>query len=327
MKLLCIIVNYKTARMTLKAAEALLSEIASIEGARVAIVDNDSQDGSYDRLRDAVAQRGWRRQVDVLQTGHNGGFGYGNNFAIRRNLASRDKADYFYLLNSDAFPQQDSIQCLLSFMENHQYVGIAGSHIRGPDGVPHHTAFRFPSLIGELESGLSLGLVSELLTDWSIALPIPKRTQQVDWIAGASMLIRRSVFEKVGLFDEEFFLYFEETDLCRRAVMAGFPIYYLPNSVVIHIGSASTGMKDETRPMPRYWFESRRHYFRKHHGWQYLQGVNVAWTAGHLMWQARRHLQRKHNPHPPWFLRDFIRYNFIPSFSKRESKPAPALQT
>lgn len=65
--------------------------------------------------------------------------------------------------------------------------------------------------------------------------------------------------------------------------------------------------------MARYWFESRRHYFQKHHGFAYLQGVNVAWTTGHVLWQARRFLQHKQNPHPPWFLRDFLRYNFIPT--------------
>jgi N-acetylglucosaminyl-diphospho-decaprenol L-rhamnosyltransferase len=318
MKLLGIIVNYRTARMTLRAAEMLLQELSSIGSARIAIVDNHSRDGSFEQLRDAVVQRGWQRRVEVLQTGYNGGFGYGNNYAIRRNLASNDRADYFYLLNSDAFPQRDAIAELLGFLERHRYVGIAGSHIEGPDGVPHHTAFRFPSLLGELESGLSLGVVSKWLRDWTVALPIPEAIARVDWIAGASMLIRREVLEKVGLFDEHFFLYFEETDLCRRAQLAGFPIYYLPKSVVVHIGSASTGMKDETRPMPRYWFESRRHYFHKHHGFAYLQGVNLAWTAGHVLWQARRFLQHKRNPHPPWFLRDFIRYNFIPTLHTQD---------
>ncbi len=323
MKLLTIILNYRTPEMTLDAAEAALAEIAHIDGssgtAKLVIVDNDSRDGSYDRLTDAAIRRRWGDRASVIASGHNGGFGAGNNFAIRRNLASADPADYFYLLNSDAFPQPGAITTLLDFLENHRYVGIAGSYIQGTDGEPHHTAFRYPTLLGDLEAGLGLGVASKLLSDWIVALPIPARTRQVEWLAGASMMIRRDVLDKVGLFDETFFLYFEETDLCRRATLAGFPVYYVRESVVNHIGSASTGMKDRSRPMPRFWFDSRKHYFAKHHGRVYLRAANLAWTAGHLLWTARKYLQQKEDPHPPHLLRDFVRHNLWPGLgsSKR----------
>ena len=201
---------------------------------------------------------------------------------------------------------------LVDFLDNHAYVGIAGSYIEGPDGVFHHTAFRFPSLISELEAGLGFGPASKLLKDWIVPLPMPERTQQVDWLAGASMMIRRQVLEKIGLFDETFFLYFEETDLCRRSLVAGWPTYYVKDSVVVHIGSATTGMKDKARPMPRFWFDSRKHYFEKHHGPLYLRASNVAWAGGHLLWQVRKVIQRKRRPHPPGLLRDFIKHNFFP---------------
>ena len=68
------------------------------------------------------------------------------------------------------------------------------------------------------------------------------------------------MLEKIGLFDETFFLYFEETDLCRRSLLAGWPTYYVADTVVVHMGSATTGMKDKVRPMPRFWFDSRKHY-------------------------------------------------------------------
>lgn len=312
MKLLGIIVNYRTAEMTLEAATAFVRSMDEVGDARLTIVDNDSKDGSFEALQEAVAKRRWAGRVEVVASGHNGGFGFGNNVAIRRNLESADRADYFYLLNSDAFPQPGAVRRLVEFLDDHRYVGIAGSYIEGPDKVPHHTAFRFPSLLGELEAGLALGVASRALADWIVALPLPERTQQVEWLAGASMMIRRQVLEKVGLFDETFFLYFEETDLCRRAMLAGYPTYYVRDSVVTHIGSVSTGMKDNTRRMPKYWFDSRRHYFRKHHGARYLHGANLAWTAGHALWTVRKHLQRKPDPHPPRLLRDFVRHNFVP---------------
>jgi N-acetylglucosaminyl-diphospho-decaprenol L-rhamnosyltransferase len=312
MKLQTVILNYKSPDMTLKAAEALIAATDALPDARLTIVDNDSQDGSFEQLRDAVAARPWKSRAEVLQSGHNGGFGAGNNFGIRHNLSGNDPADYFYILNPDAFPQPDAVVKLVDFLDNHSYVGIAGSYIEGPDGVPHHTAFRFPSLISELEAGLGFGPASKLLKDWIVPLPMPERTQQVDWLAGASMMIRRQVLDKIGLFDETFFLYFEETDLCRRSLVAGFPTYYVKDSVVVHIGSASTGMKDKARPMPRFWFDSRKHYFEKHHGPLYLRASNVAWAGGHLLWQVRKVIQRKHDPHPPGLLKDFIKHNFLP---------------
>jgi GT2 family glycosyltransferase len=325
MKLLTVIVNYKTAELTLQAAEALLREMEGIPDSFLTIVDNHSQDGSYQRLRTAVAQRTglWRDRVEVVESGHNGGFGFGNNFAIRRNLASADRADHFYLLNPDAVPHQDAVKRLVDFLTNHSYVGIVGSFIEGPDKVPHETAFRFPSLFSELDAGLGLGVVTRLLKDWIVPLPIPERTQQVDWVAAASMMIRREVFDKVGLFDEEFFLYFEETDLCRRAVLAGFPTYYIRDSVVTHIGSVSTGMKETARRMPSFWFDSRSRYFRKHHGGWYLRSANLAWAGGHLLWQARNVIQRKEDPHPDRLLVDFIRHNFLPGGRQRRTPGAP----
>ena len=133
----------------------------------------------------------------------------------------------------------------------------------------------------------------------------------MDWVAGASMVIRRDVLDEIGLFDEQFFLYFEETDLCLRAAKAGHPTYYVPESRVTHIGSASTGLKDLSKRLPTYWFESRRHYIGKHHGKKYLWGSNLAWAGGHTLWQVRRRLQRKPPADPPHLLADFLKFNFI----------------
>jgi GT2 family glycosyltransferase len=89
MKLQTVILNYKTPDMTLKAAEALMAATETLPDARLAIVDNDSQDGSFEKLRDAVAARPWKSRAEVLQSGHNGGFGAGNNFGGEHKASTR----------------------------------------------------------------------------------------------------------------------------------------------------------------------------------------------------------------------------------------------
>ncbi len=82
----------------------------------------------------------------------------------------------------------------------------------------------------------------------------------MDWLAGASLMMRQDVLDRIGLFDEEFFLYFEETELCLRAARAGWPTDYVVESRVAHVGSASTGMKTWDR-IPQFWLDSRLRYF------------------------------------------------------------------
>ncbi len=311
MQVLCVILNYKTPAMTLDAVRAARRALERIDGHHIDVVDNDSGDGSFEILSDTVAREGWR-DVQVLETGHNGGFGYGNNFAIRRALASSDPPDFVYILNSDAFPEPDAIEVLVRFMRERPEVGIAGSAIWGTDGVPHISAFRFPTVWSEVAGGFRLGLINRLLPDVEVPIrPRPEVSREVDWLAGASMMIRRKVLEEVGVFDETFFLYFEETDLCRRARQAGWPTWYVVESKIEHVGHASTGLKDLRRPMPRYWFDSRRHYFLKNHGRAYLWAANTIHAAGLASFKLRARVQRKDDPDPVRFLRDFVRYNFL----------------
>lgn len=302
---LCVILNWRTAEMTLRSVEAAVTAMEGIDGA-ITVVDNDSQDGSYERMAEAL--RGQPR-VRVIQSGRNGGYGAGNNVGIRAAMPDGSQPDYVYILNSDAFPARDAIRILHDYLDAHPQVGFAGSHIHGPEGEPHTTAFRFPSALGELEDAAKTGPVTRLLRAWVVAPDLPTATTAVDWLAGASVMMRRSVLDRIGLFDETFFLYYEETDLCRRAAKAGWPTVYVVESRVMHIGSVSTGMK-EWRRVPDYWFRSRRHYFEKNHGRAY----GLLATGAHLMGAGiygLRMLGGRKAHWPPYFLRDLVKHTVM----------------
>ncbi len=204
--LLTVILNYKTADMTLQSLAAALMSTQGING-EIIIVDNDSQDGSFEKLTKAVQEKGWSAngRVRVLQSGRNGGFGAGNNVGIKAGLSNGDRPDYVYILNSDAFPNRDTVSELLNYLETHPKVGFAGSYIHGQDGEPHLTAFRFPSVAGEFEGAIKFGPISRLLKNSIVPLPLPEETCQVDWLAGASLMMRQAVLDQIGLFDERFF--------------------------------------------------------------------------------------------------------------------------
>ncbi|MEP2530306.1 glycosyltransferase family 2 protein [Shimia sp.] len=322
-RLLTIILNFRTADMTLQSAQAALREMQGIDGG-IVIVDNDSGDGSFEAIQSELMRPEWPAdRIEVVASGHNGGFGAGNNFGVRHGMAQQDY-DYVYILNSDAFPDPGSIRALMQHLQANPKTGLAGSYIHGPDGDPHLTAFRFPSLWGELEGAARVGVVSKMLEKHIVPLPIPAETTPVDWLAGASMMIRREVLEQIGLFDETFFLYFEETDLCLRAARAGWATDYVRTSEVTHIGSVSTGMKTWTR-MPRYWFDSRLYFFRQNHGGLYAGTATLAHLAGGLIWRLRRLIGGKPRRDPDWFLWDLVKHycKFSLKPTKRERTSIP----
>ena len=130
---------------------------------------------------------------------------------------------------------------------------------------------------------------------------------------GASLLVRQAVFQDVGGMDEEYFLYYEETDFCLRAARAGWPTWYVPGSAVVHLVGQSTGVTAIEGPpkrRPRYWFESRRRYFEKNHGRLYARWIDLVWLVAYGSFCLRNLVQRKPTEDPPYFFRDFIAFTF-----------------
>ncbi len=308
MTVVSVTVNYKTAQLTLRALEAALADMAPL-GGRAIVVDNDSGDGSLATIRDAVRARGWADRVDVLAAPANLGFGAGNNIAFRHALSWETPPDYFYLLNPDALPDPGGVRALVDFMERTPDSGLAGSRVRHPSGELRISAFRFPSVLSELEAGVRVGLVTRLLDRWKVPAPPPESTSAVDWVSGASVMLRRAMLDEIGMFDENFFLYFEETDLSLRAMRGGWKTYYVLESGAEHIGQVSTGMKDVQKRRPKYWFESRAYYLQKNYGRAMRTAADVAFAGGFSVHELRKRLG-KPDDDPPHFFRDFLAFNF-----------------
>lgn len=305
MKVLTVILNWRTPEMTLNAAEAALREMQGLEGA-VSIVDNDSGDGSQEKLRDGAAARGWpEERVRILQSGRNGGYGAGNNFGIRAGLPGGAVPDLIYILNPDAVPDSGAIRALLDYLALTPGAAFAGSYLHGPDGEPHTSAFRFFSVASEFEGSARLGVVSRLLSRWVVPMPAPGASGRVDWVSGASLMMRRSVLDRIGLFDEGYFLYFEETDLCLRAARAGYETHFVRESSVTHAGAASTGMKTWTR-VPDYWYDSRLRYFTKNYGRTKAAVATMTHLAGGVVHRLRRGVAGHRAVDPPGFLRRLV---------------------
>lgn len=308
-KLGIIIVNYKTARLTVACLESLEQDKSHTDFS-VIVVDNDSQDGSYETLCEEIKQRNWNSWVSVIAADMNGGFSYGNNLAIRHYLASNNSApDFICLLNPDTYVHHGAMDTLITFMLDSPEVGIAGSRLEDPDGTGQMSSFKFHSWITELDRGFGLGFLTKVLKPWLGKNVIPDKNTQTDWVAGASMMIRTSVFDDVGLLDESYFMYYEEMDFCLQAARAGWQCWYVPESRVVHYVGQSSGVTDnkiKAKRRPQYWFDSRRRYFLKNCGMLRAFMTDFSWLLGFAVWRLRNMIQQKPHNYAPYFWRDSL---------------------
>ncbi|MEY4767588.1 MAG: hypothetical protein RL637_227 [Pseudomonadota bacterium] len=306
-KILIIIVNYKTADLVIQGLNALVKLLQS--SIQLIIIDNYSNDHSINSLKSSIADYD---NIHLIIAEKNLGFAGANNLAIRTAIQMQFFPEFIWLLNPDTLIRDHALEPLLNFMNQHSEVGIVGSRLEELNGDVQCSAFRFHSILGELEQGLKLGILSKWLKNWQVPLPIANQPIRADWVAGASMLIRQQVFEQIGLFDEHYFLYFEETDFCLQAQKAGWSCWYIPESRVVHFAGSSTGVTNHTQKRrPRYWFESRRYYFLKNHGWWYLLLANLTWSIAFALFRIRQKIQNKPDHFPKSLLKDFIHFNFL----------------
>jgi hypothetical protein len=223
-----------------------------MNGVRTVVVDNASTDGTVAEIADLP--------VDVLALTENNGFGAGCNAGWRRG-----DAPYVLFLNPDASIDEESLERLTAVLAAEPAVGLVGPRILDADGSLAFSQRRFPRLRSTYARALFLhrafrhaGWADELVRDPD-AYETPASP---DWVSGACMAARRSVLEEVGGFDERFFLYCEDKDLCRRMREAGYDIRYEPGATVRHHGGASAPRAGLLPVLAR----SRVAYARKHWG-------------------------------------------------------------
>jgi N-acetylglucosaminyl-diphospho-decaprenol L-rhamnosyltransferase len=328
MKLLIVVVSYRVTDLTIDCLRALSRQIEHTSSTRVALCENGTGKDAVNQLRKAIEGNGWSSWVDLTVIHPNRGFTGGNNAVIRPALESLDPPEYILLLNADTLVQEHALGALVAFMDSHPKVGIAGSMLISPNGVVESTPFRFTGIATELDRGLRLGIVSKLLSPWSLALPKRGGAFRGGWVSGASLILRRTMLEQIGLLDEGLYTYFDDLDICLRAHRAGWETWYVPESRVIHLGGASTGVTGP-RPksrVPRYWYQARLRYFLKNYGALYTALVDIAFISGYAIWRLRRRIQHKLDTDPPQMLIDSIRHSVFFSGPKVRVVENPALR-
>jgi N-acetylglucosaminyl-diphospho-decaprenol L-rhamnosyltransferase len=307
-----VIVTFKSAQLTIDALRSVAAErIASALRLRAVVVDNAS--GDLPVIARARELNKWSSWLTLVNAPRNGGFAYGNNLGIAQAYAA-GIPDYIYLLNPDAQVRPGGIAALVRFLNDRPQVGIAGSSFENLDGSDWPIAFRFPTIFSELDAGLQWGVMSRLLRRWVVARVMTKTPQPVDWICGASMLIRPAVLACTGGLDENYFLYFEETDFCRRARVAGHATWYVPESRVMHIMGQSTSVTDTRqgpRRLPAYWFESRRRYYVLAFGLWHAAAIDLVALLANAIGHVKRVIQGRRRAAVPYFIRDLARHSVL----------------
>ncbi len=308
------IVAYKGADLTIDCLRSIEPELASVPGSRVIVVDNASPDGAADRVAQAIADHGWGAWATLLRAPGNLGFAAGNNIAIRAMLADAQPAGYLLLLNPDTLVRPGALRTLLDYVDARPQVGMAGGRSEDPDARPQVCCFRFPNAINEVLGHLGIGLLDRLFARHLTRLGVPEQPLRVDWVSGAFVLFRRAVVEQIGLMDEGYFLYFEETDYLKRAQQAGWECWHVPAARVVHLVGQTSGVtlrNQAPKRLPAYWFESRRRYFVRHHGRLYTALMDLMVAVGFPLGRLRHWLARKARPTPPHFLGDLLRHSAL----------------
>lgn len=273
-----VIINYRTPELAIRCVEALVGEKRQLPQLRVVVVDGGSADGSAAKLAEFVEPLGleW---VSFLPLSINGGFGWANNQAMLELARDENPPEFIHLLNPDAEVTDGAVSALVDALQANPRCGAAGSQLINVEGRPAASAFRFPSPGREFIAGAQSEKLGSFL---GIDSTVATGGSEVDWVTGASVMLRVDALREVGIFDDGFFLYFEEVELMHRLRSHGWTVRHVPESRVVHIEGASTGIGAATaeRPHPVYWYDSRRRYFALTSSRASVVAANLAVVAG-----------------------------------------------
>jgi len=245
-----IIVNWNTKEYLLHCIDSILQKKGSIP-MEIIVIDNGSRDRSGEEVKRQFPG------LRLIENGRNLGFAKAVNQGLRVSSGR-----YLLLLNPDTQLREGAIENLVSFMESHAEAGVAGAQLLKGDGSKQNSIANFPSLTTELlNKNLLRRLFPKKFPGKEKDYPEPI---EVDSVIGACMMVRRDVLDQVGLLDEDYFLFLEETDWCYRIKRTGWRIYHVPQAEVYHFqGKSAEAVKKEARVE---FYRSRYHFFKKNRG-------------------------------------------------------------
>jgi len=245
-----LIVSWNTKEFLLRCIRAASKKEGGISR-EIIVVDNGSQDGSVNEVKQAFLF------VQVIENERNLGFAKAVNQGLQK-----ASGRYVLLLNPDTQVKNGAIEQLVSFMDGCSDAGVAGAQLLNGDGSKQTSIANFPSLATEL--------LNKSLLRWLFSKKFPGKERnysepvEVDSVIGACMMVRRTALEQVGLLDEDYFLFLEETDWCYRMKRAGWKVYHVPQAEVYHFQGKSA--EAERKRAKVEYFRSRYHFFEKNRG-------------------------------------------------------------
>lgn len=289
-RLLVVIINYKTPGLVCDAILSLENEI-SVGTDRVVVVDNLSADNSIEIMNQFVQDKGFESWLDIVDSGRNGGFSAGNNVGL-----NHFRAEYYLLLNSDAYVHEGAISALIEKADTDPGVGLVGPKLEWPDGRHQVSLFNHLTPLNSFLSAAKTGLFTKLFGGFGVkevAIPLGLHDDDgAEWLSFACVLIKGGVVDSIGLMDEGYFMYREDNDYCRRASQSGWKLAYEPAARVVHLNQGASNDFGVKR-LPTFYFKSRSRYFIKYYGRLGLFTANVLWLLGRAISIIRELVQAK----------------------------------
>lgn len=240
MKLSIIIVNHQSWKYLIRCLESIRTNNSALNvDHEIIVVNNGSDILKLDP------------DVKCIEVGENLGFGRANNLA-----AKKASGEILWFLNPDTEIGSENINLLLGLFSNDSKAGVIGPKlITEENKIQKWSAGAESTLADLIKNNLGFPASQKI---WE-----SKEKKECAWVSGAALFIKKDLFQKLGGFDEKFFMYFEDIDLCRRARQLGYKIVYYPEFVVRHLGGKSFGDKKAQKKL---YYASQDHYFQKHFG-------------------------------------------------------------
>ncbi len=268
-----IIVSWNVAELLRACLQSIIQSSLGQYTIEILVVDSASSDHSVQMVRDHFPQ------VKVLPQTTNVGFSRSNNIGL---LASTGR--YIFLLNPDTEIVGNALAQMITYMDANPSVGILGPHTLNTDGTTQSTRRRFPTLaLGFVESTwLQKFAPKNMLAHYYATDVADDSVTDVDWVQGSALFTRRDVYTQIGGLDENYVMYSEEMDWCKRAKSAGWRVIYFGTVDIVHHGGKSSEQVTSRKHI--YFQESKLRYFRKFHGWLPAQALRLFLLLSYL-WQ------------------------------------------